>query len=58
MKKLNLMLLFVASAITLASCKSDDNNGLPNPFDTVTEEVGNEREKIVVISDLHIGNDY
>ncbi|AGY52894.1 Metallophosphoesterase [Bacteroidales bacterium CF] len=57
MKKMNLMLLFVASAITLASCKSDDNNGLPNPFDTVTEEVGNEREKIVVISDLHIGND-
>ncbi len=30
---------------------------MPNPFDTVTEEVGNEREKIVVISDLHIGND-
>ncbi|MDD4068259.1 MAG: metallophosphoesterase, partial [Bacteroidales bacterium] len=57
MKKMNLIVLIVASAISLASCKSDDNNGLPNPFDTITEEVGNEREKIVVISDLHIGND-
>lgn len=57
MKKLNFVLTIAASAIILASGQSCVNNKVPNPFDTVAENVGNDREKIVIISDLHIGND-
>jgi UDP-2,3-diacylglucosamine pyrophosphatase LpxH len=57
MKKLNFVLTIAASAIILASGQSCVSNKVPNPFDTVAENVGNDREKIVIISDLHIGND-
>ncbi|MDD3033910.1 MAG: metallophosphoesterase [Bacteroidales bacterium] len=57
MKKLNFVLTIVAFATILASGISCVNNKAPNPFDAVTENVGNERKKIVIISDLHIGND-
>ncbi|MEA5006769.1 MAG: metallophosphoesterase [Rikenellaceae bacterium] len=57
MKKINFVLLLALSAFALASCNSNDDDNSPNPFDTVSEEVSNEREKIVVISDLHLGND-
>ena len=56
MKKLNFLLL-VALAFTLASCNSDDKELSNNPFDSISESSNNERDKIVVISDLHLGND-
>ena len=42
---------------TLASCNSDDKELSNNPFDSISESSNNERDKIVVISDLHLGND-
>lgn len=56
MKKTGFILLLVASAFTLASCSSDDEVVSANPFDTLSES-NNDRDKIVVISDLHLGND-
>src|SRR5574344_629054 len=56
MKKINFLLL-VALAFTLASCNSDDKELSNNPFDSISESSNNERDKIVVISDLHLGND-
>ncbi len=58
MKRTNLLLLLVASAVMLVSCNSNDNDDMvPNPFDMMSASSNNERDKIVVISDLHLGND-
>lgn len=56
MKKTGFILLLFASAFTLSSCSSDDEVVSANPFDTLSES-NNDRNKIVVISDLHLGND-
>ena len=56
MKKTGFILLLFASAFTLLSCNSDDEVVFANPFDTLSES-NNDRNKIVVISDLHLGND-
>src|SRR5574344_1915955 len=56
MKKINFLLL-VALTFTLASCNSDDKELSNNPIDSISESSNNERDKIVVISDLHLGND-
>ena len=56
MKKTGFILLLFASAFTLLSCNSDDEVVSANPFDTLSES-NNDRNKIVVISDLHLGND-
>ncbi len=52
------MLLLVASFLTLGSCSSNDKDAVSeNPFDNISESNNNKRDKIVVISDLHLGND-
>jgi len=52
------MLLLVASVFTLISCNSDDKNVVSaNPFDAISESRNTGRDKIVVISDVHLGND-
>ncbi|MEZ5105248.1 MAG: metallophosphoesterase [Draconibacterium sp.] len=57
MKKTGYLLLLVASAFILGACNSNDDDIVANPFDTIGEANNNERNKIVVISDLHMGND-
>ncbi|MEN6455396.1 MAG: metallophosphoesterase [Prolixibacteraceae bacterium] len=58
MKKTGFVLFWIASAFILASCDSNDDDDLaPNPFDNMSMSSNNERDKIVVISDLHLGND-
>ncbi len=58
MKKIYFVLLLVVSALNLVSCgKTDEETVSTNPFDTISESSSNERDKMVVISDLHLGND-
>jgi UDP-2,3-diacylglucosamine pyrophosphatase LpxH len=55
-KKIYFVLLLAASTLNLMSCiKTEDR--VSNPFDNTSESSNNERDKIVVISDLHLGND-
>lgn len=47
-----------ASALCLVSCSSDDENIVTKtPFDTISVSSNTNRDKIVVISDLHLGSD-
>lgn len=57
MKKNYFLLLLVASISSLVSCNKTDEETVTNPFDVTSESNNNERNKIVVISDLHLGND-
>ena len=57
MKKIYFLLLLGASIFSLASCSKTDEETVTNPFDVTSESNNNERNKIVVISDLHLGND-
>lgn len=58
MKKNNYLFLSVALMLCLASCNNDvDGTASVNPFDSISVNSNNKREKIVVISDLHMGND-
>ncbi len=58
MKKKYLAFPFIALAFMLASCNPDDNGDVSeNPFDTISDSNSLSRDKIVVISDLHLGND-
>jgi len=57
MKKNYFLLLLVASIFSLVSCSKTDEETVTNPFDVTSESNNNERNKIVVISDLHLGND-
>ena len=58
MKKISFLLLLVASAFTMVSCSSNDDEAVSiNSFDTISESNNNDRDKIVIISDLHLGND-
>ncbi|MBN2659868.1 MAG: metallophosphoesterase [Tannerellaceae bacterium] len=58
MKKIYFLLLVAASALSLISCsKSNEEPSSKNPFDVISESSNNTRDKIVVISDLHLGND-
>lgn len=58
MKKSYFLFLSVALTICLMSCNNDvDGTVAVNPFDTISVNSNNQREKIVVISDLHMGND-
>ena len=54
----NYFVFFVvmASALSLVSCSKTDETVLINPFDDVLSSLY-ERDKIIVISDLHLGND-
>ncbi|HPE58559.1 MAG TPA: metallophosphoesterase [Bacteroidales bacterium] len=57
MKKTGYLFLLVAIVFIIEACNSNDVDIVPNPFDNISENSSNERDKIVVISDLHMGND-
>ena len=58
MRKFNFMLLMLASVFTMGLCSSNNDDPVStNPFDNITESSNKERDKIVIISDLHLGND-
>ena len=58
MRKFNFMLMMLASVFTMGSCSSNNDDPVStNPFDNMSESSNNERDKIVIISDLHLGND-
>lgn len=58
MKKISLLVLVSSFCITICSCqKSPQTEVLITPFDTISVSHNNVRDKIVVISDLHLGND-
>ena len=53
---------FLFSLVTLVflmlSCKDNEETTIAtNPFDIISESSNDARDKIVVISDLHLGND-
>lgn len=57
-RKIYFLLLLTASVFNWVSCsKTDEENVSINPFDSISESANNERDKILVISDLHLGND-
>lgn len=57
MKQVFFTLLLIASVLGFISCNSDNDKKAKNPFDTSTVSSNDQRNKIVVISDLHLGND-
>lgn len=57
MKKTNFLFVVALSAITLMSCQPDKVETFVNPFDSISGNSNPQRNKIVVISDLHLGND-
>lgn len=60
MMKKNYFLLLMFAFFSLVSCnepKPEDPVVATNPFDTISVSSNNERDKIVIISDLHLGND-
>ena len=57
MKNFGIYLLFVCMAAFVVSCESDKHEMSSNPFDVLCGSDNSSREKIVVISDLHLGND-
>lgn len=57
MKKNYFLLLFVALPLLFGSCNPSDELLSENPFDTLTVSSNSLRDKIVVISDLHLGSD-
>lgn len=58
MKKCLYILLVAATVLPFFACQNnDDETGTSNPFDVLSVSYNKERNKIVVISDLHLGND-
>jgi len=60
MKKKFLSILFILCSLSVAaiSCsKSDNSDNTKNPFDEMESSNNNSRDKIVVISDIHLGAD-
>lgn len=55
--KTSVLFLLLVTALFMVSCDEDDYPDLTNPFDNCAESSHVAREKIVVISDLHLGND-
>lgn len=51
------LLLWITALLVLGSCKTNNEDTIINPFDTMSVSSNDARDKIVVISDLHIGND-
>lgn len=56
MKTFLSLLLLTISSLSLQSCTKVDPD-IQNSFDNIAESSNSAREKIVVISDLHLGND-
>ena len=57
MKKKYSLFLLMVSSLFLMSSQKDGNPVLTNPFDSSSESNCVARDKIVIISDLHLGND-
>ncbi|MFV0587830.1 metallophosphoesterase [Bacteroides reticulotermitis] len=58
MKKIVFPILWVVSVFMLGGCSSDDEPEVTvNPFDIMSDSNNDGRNKIVVISDLHLGAD-
>ncbi len=58
MVKQNYLLpILVTLFLSMMSCSKSDKQAVTNPFDVDVESDSNVRNKIVVISDLHLGND-
>lgn len=58
MKKASFLILWVALTFISGSCNLiDDGDVAPNPFDNMSMSSNKDRDKIVVISDLHLGSD-
>lgn len=51
-----LLFLLITAVLFLVSCDKVDDPVVTNPFDNPLESGSTERRKIVVISDLHMGN--
>lgn len=57
-KKCLYILLVAATVLPFFACQNnDDETATSNPFDVLSVSYNKERNKIVVISDLHLGND-
>ena len=56
MRNINFPLILIVLILFFANCTKTDPVVL-NPFDILFESSNNARDKIVVISDLHLGND-
>lgn len=56
MKNLFNLSIFILLCFSISSCKNKSTAN-PNPFDIMAESSNDSRDKIVVISDLHLGND-
>ena len=56
MRIINFPLLLIALMLIFADCTKTDPVVL-NPFDIIFDSSNDSRDKIVVISDLHLGND-
>lgn len=59
MKKTSIFMLLAAAILNFVSCSSDEDSVLTpsSPFDSISESSNTERDKILVISDLHLGSD-
>lgn len=58
MRKMWCFLSLIMATLMSMSCEKKENKEISvNPFDVVPESSNTQREKIVVISDLHLGND-
>lgn len=56
-KKTELLILLFFAVLVFGSCKTNDEDNTVNPFDTMSVSGNDARDKIVIISDLHLGND-
>lgn len=58
MKKIFFNILWISLILTFVSCNSKETpENAANPFDIISDSDNDERNKIVVISDLHLGAD-
>lgn len=57
MNRKAVFLLWIAALLVFGSCNTKNDDTTINPFDTMSVSSNSARDKIVVISDLHLGND-
>ncbi len=56
-KKTGFLLILIAIAIFHVSCKEKDDKTVTSPFDSMSVSDNVDRDKIVIMSDIHLGND-
>lgn len=57
MKKYKITTLLAAITLCLVLCCNGNKESNSNPFDNISVSENLNRDKIVIISDLHLGND-